>query len=184
MSEHEVSEHIEHAHHQGEKGIGLTMAIVAVLLAVATLLSHRAHTEEVVLKGDANDQWAYYQAKNVRVHMYAADAKIAALLPNGKELAAEFSEDSKVEREGVPATKDKPAKDGADKIQERARERDQETILTGRKAGYFDSAELFLEISIVLCSISLLSANKLYWRLSFISTAIGLAVVAWGFLIH
>jgi len=106
------------------------------------------------------------------------------LLPNGKELAAEFAEDSKVEREGVPATNSKPAKDGADKIQERARERDQETVLTGRKAGYFDSAELFLEISIVLCSISLLSASKFYWRLSFISTAVGLAVVAWGFLIH
>src|SRR5947209_12373298 len=118
MSEHEVHEHIEHAHHQGEKGIGLTMAVVAVLLAIATLLSHRAHTEEVVLKGDANDQWAYYQAKNIRVHMYTADSKVAALLPNGKELAAEFAEDAKVEREGVPAIKDKPAKDGAEKIQE------------------------------------------------------------------
>jgi len=184
MSEHEVSEHIEHAHHQGEKGIGLTMAIVAVLLAVATLLSHRAHTEEVVLKGDANDQWAYYQAKNIRVHMYTADSKLAALMPNGKELAADFAERAKIEREGAPATVDTAAKEGADKIQERARERDKEMILTGRKAGDFDAAELFLEVSIVLCSISLLSASKLYWRLSFISTAIGLAVVAWGFLIH
>ena len=184
MSEHEIQEHIEHAHHQGERSIGLTMAIVAVLLAMATLLSHRAHTDEVLLKGDANDQWAYYQAKNIRAHMYTADSKIAALLPNGKELAAEFAETAKVEREGVPATKDKPAKDGADKIQERARERDQETVLTGRRASYFDAAELFLEVSIVLCSISLLSANKFYWKISFVSTIIGIGVVVWGFLLH
>ena len=105
-------------------------------------------------------------------------------MPDGKELAAEFAETAKVEREGVPATKDKPAKDGADKIRERARERDNETLLTGRRASYFDAAELFLEVSIVLCSISLLSANKFYWKISFVSTIIGIGVVVWGFLLH
>lgn len=184
MSEHEIHEHIEHAQHQGEKGIGLTTAIVAVLLSVATLLSHRAHTEEVVLKGDANDQWAYYQAKNIRVHMYTADSELAALMPGGKELAAKFAEKAKVEQEGAPAIGQVAAKDGADKIRDRARERDQETVLMGRRAGYFDSAELFLEISIVLCSISLLSANKMYWKLSFISSAVGVGVVVWGLLMH
>src|SRR5205807_3073898 len=89
MSEHEIQEHIEHAHHQGERSIGLTMAIVAVLLAMATLLSHRAHTEEVVLKGDANDQWAYYQAKNIRAHMYTADSRIAALRSEERRVGKE-----------------------------------------------------------------------------------------------
>jgi hypothetical protein len=47
--EEELKEGAEHAHSSGERGIGLTMAIVAVLLALATLLGHRAHTEEVVI---------------------------------------------------------------------------------------------------------------------------------------
>lgn len=184
MEPQELHEQAEHAHHSGEKALGLTTAIVAVLLAVATLLSHRAHTEEVVLKGGANDLWAYYQAKNVRVHMYEADAKLAGLSPEGKDLASEFAEAAKVEREGAPAKSGKPAKDGADKIQDRAKERDAETALAGHRADYFDGAELFLEISIVLCSIALLAENRLYWKLSFISTVLGIATAVWGLLLH
>ena len=56
MEPQEIQEQAEHAHHSGQKGIGLTTSIVAVLLAVATLLGHRAHTEEVILRTEANDQ--------------------------------------------------------------------------------------------------------------------------------
>jgi Domain of unknown function (DUF4337) len=48
----------------------------------------------------------------------------------------------------------------------------------------FDGAELFLEISIVLCSIALLAENRMYWKLSFISTIMGVAVALWGLLLH
>jgi len=34
-------------------GVSLTMAVFAVLVAVASLLGHRAHTEEVVLQAKA-----------------------------------------------------------------------------------------------------------------------------------
>src|SRR5262245_4990479 len=94
MNVEELKEGAEQAHHQGQKTIGLTMAIVAVLLAIAALLSHRAHTKEVVLQTKVNDGWSYYQAKNIRSHMYAADAKLASMLPNGKDLAADFLKDS------------------------------------------------------------------------------------------
>lgn len=184
MEPHELQEHTEHAHHSGEKAIGLTMAVWAGFLAIATLMSHSSHTEEMVLKGDANDQWAYYQAKNGRVHMYEADAKLAALLPNGAELAKEFTEEANVEREGVPARNGKAAKDGSDKIHDKAQDRDNETVLTGRRANYYDASELFLELSIVLCSISLLTTNRLFWKLSFISTVVGVAVIMWGYLLH
>lgn len=160
------------------------MAVWAGFLAIATLMSHSSHTEEMVLKGDANDQWAYYQAKNGRVHMYEADAKLAALLPNGGELAKEFTEEAKVEKDGVPAKNGKQAKDGSEKIHDKAQDRDNETVLTGRRANYYDASELFLELSIVLCSISLLTTNRLFWKLSFISTVVGVAVIVWGYLLH
>src|ERR1700678_4181642 len=61
---------------QAEKGredkslaaVSLTMAVLAVCVAVVSLLGHRAHTEEVVLQAKASDQWAYYQAKSIREH--------------------------------------------------------------------------------------------------------------------
>jgi hypothetical protein len=66
----ELQEHAEHAKENPELApVSLTMAIVAVLVAVATLLGHRAHTEEVVLQALASDRWAYYQSQNIRRHV-------------------------------------------------------------------------------------------------------------------
>src|SRR6266852_2508940 len=71
MSEelNELQEHAEHAKHDPTLApISVTMAVLAVLVAVVTLVGHRAHTEEVVLQAKASDQWAFYQAKNIRRH--------------------------------------------------------------------------------------------------------------------
>jgi hypothetical protein len=46
----------------------MTISILAVLVAISTLFGHRAHTEEGLVNAQAIDQWAYYQAKNIRLH--------------------------------------------------------------------------------------------------------------------
>ena len=220
MNPEELSEQTEQAHHRGQKAIGLTTAVTAVLLAMATLLGHRAHTEEIKLQTKVNDQWSFYQAKHQRAHDYAKDAE-KEMAANHREMALEFMRVSLDEECGTPAEANctaprakqspilssllaelktspsdgthKPAglptggaaaagagREGAATIQERARDMERETDLITRKADHYDAAELFLEISIVLCSISLLAETRLYWRVSFISTAIGICAAGWG----
>jgi hypothetical protein len=235
MNPEELSEQAEHAHHSGQKAIGLTTAITAVLLAVATLLSHRAHTEEIKLQTKAVDQWNFYQAKHLRAHIYGVEAQKADM-EGHHELALEFMQDSWDEECGpspekgctaprlkkvkalqqltaelkkpgasaeaeqshsqspesrkngsekaASAQESSSAGEAAKKIQEEATDVDRETVVVTRRADRFDTAELFLEISIVLCSISLLAENKIYWRLSFISSAIGIAVAIYGYALH
>jgi len=246
MNPEEMKEVAEHAHNKGEKRIGLTMAIVAVLLAVATLLGHRTHTEEGLLQGRIVDEWNFYQAKHGRAHEYAALAEIAALLPHAKardlalknykksmeeecgtppehgcsspakdsailqELAAGAKKDSgnheaggeqTAAHEEPGATKEKSGeandgkaeakaghneakaptpKPGAVKIQDSARDMEHERDVIEHRADFYDSAELFLEISIVLCSIALLAEVKMFWQLSFVTTIIGVAIIVWG----
>ena len=68
---HEMEEHAEHsAHNPSLIPVTFTMAVLAVVLAATTLLGHRSHTEELLMQSKATDQWAYYQAKNIRVHSY------------------------------------------------------------------------------------------------------------------
>jgi hypothetical protein len=249
-----MQEQTEHAHRAGEKAIGVTTTIVAVFLAIATLLSHRAHTEEVKLQTRVNDQWGFYQAKHSRAHQYGALAEIAALLPNGRdlalkdlnlsieeecgrpvekgcsspvvknspvlqELAADAGTDAtsgseaggagnpsheagaeknttppahkpKTQHHGAKANpKEGKANEGgfresASMVQERARDMETETQLIEQKANYYDGSELFLEIAIVLCSVALLAENRVYWKFSLVSTAAGIAIAAWGFLLH
>jgi hypothetical protein len=257
MNPEELSEQAEHAHHAGQKGIGLTTAITAVLLAIATLLSHRAHTEEIKLQTKVNDQWGFYQAKHQRAHQYGMDAEVESAAGN-HDLAIEFlkisvdeecgspveagcqaprvkqtpilqklmaelkapagnsnssangtaeeatgSKDSGANdtrpkepeakagestKPGATAEHEKPVKEGvvregAIKVQEKAREMERETDVISRRADHYDSAELSLEVSIVLCSIALLAENKLYWKLSFVSTVIGIAIATYGWLL-
>jgi hypothetical protein len=180
MNVEEIKEGAEHAHHSGEKRIGLTMALVAVLLAIATLLGHRAHTEEVVLQGERNTQWVNFDTKRMQRIVHEDFAALSASLPGTQEKAAEFKEKARLEREGEPAKEGQAAREGTEKIRERALELDTDMKLTQRRANYYDSGELFLEISIVLCSIALLAEIRLFWQLSFITTIIGVAVVLWG----
>jgi len=50
--------HEIHGEYRYTLPVSLTISILAVLVAGAALLSHRAHTEELLLQSQASDQWA------------------------------------------------------------------------------------------------------------------------------
>src|SRR3979490_333844 len=78
----ELQEHAEHAKHDPSMApVSLTMAVLAVVVAVVSLLGHRAHTEEVVLQTKSTDQWAVYQAKNIRRHSDEFFTDLTSVLP-------------------------------------------------------------------------------------------------------
>src|SRR5260221_7270492 len=67
----EIEIHAHHGEHESNPlvlPVSLTISILAVVVAAATLMGHRAHTEELVFQGKATDQWNFYQAKNIRMH--------------------------------------------------------------------------------------------------------------------
>lgn len=171
MEPQELAENTEKAKESGERAIGLTMAILAILLAASTLMSHRAHTEEVLLETRATDQWNYFQAKNIRSHVYDADAEIASLFAEkGAQAAADFR------------VKSAQQKKDSEEIQVEAEKLGREVDAAGRKARFYDGSELFLEVAIVLSSISLLAKSRLYWRASFLFSLTGVAIALWGLL--
>ena len=75
----ELPEHDHHDKHPLTIPVSVTMSILAVLGAMVTLLGHRAHTEELLLQAKATDQWAYYQAKNIRLHEMEAVADMIGI---------------------------------------------------------------------------------------------------------
>jgi hypothetical protein len=99
-----------------------------------------------------------------------------------------LKENAVQETDKAPAAKEQnenkssSRKPGAVNIQESAKEMEREREMVERRANYYDGAELFLEISIVLCSIALLAEAKLFWKLSFITTILGISVALFGFL--
>jgi len=169
MEGHELLESSEQAQHAGNRRIGVTMAVFAAALAVVTMMGHRLHTEEVVLQTQAADGWAYYQAKNSRSQMYAADAQLAALQgAAGAATSKTWVEKAADERKG------------ADEIRHSTEELDRETKTIAERATRFDEAEVFLEIAIVLCSVALLTASRGFWLISFAGAAAAVVLAALG----
>ncbi len=180
MSE-EITELQEHAEHAKENPalapVSVTMAILAVLVAVVSLLGHRAHTEEVVLQAKSSDQWAYYQAKNIRRHTDEFFVDLTSLLSTTDSSALAKLR----EKYSAEATR---YKDEQKEIEDKAREMETEVVTEMKRADRFDLAEVFLEVGLVITSITLLSGRRLFWAVGIVLGVLGIGITGTAFLIH
>jgi hypothetical protein len=175
---HELQEHAEHGHNNPSLApVSLTMAVLAVLVAVVSLLGHRAHTDEVVQQAKSSDQWSYYQAKNIRAHEDDLFSELAAIM-------------SSSDAGGVTKFREKYAQEAErykhdkDEIQNEARKLESEVATERKRADRYDLAEVFLEIGLVITSITLLSGRRIFWHLGIVLSIVGIAVAVSGAIVH
>ena len=165
----------EHAADPDTRRVGILVGIVGILLSVVTIASHRAHTEAVIHRTEANDEWAYYQAKKGRE--YTSEVAVTLLHALGSDPAKLETSTQKLEAARAKYTAD------AEKIQEEANAKDAETHVEERRALRFDIGEGLLELGLVLCSLYFL-ARKSFFPLFGVSAAVaGTAMGIWGFLL-
>ena len=173
----ELPEVEEHEKHPLTIPVSVTISILAVLGAVVTLLGHRSHTEELLFQAKATDQWAYYQAKDIRLHEMEAVADMLGLLaPSDKEKTAAAHE--KYLKEAERYRKDKET------ISEKAKELEAERDLASYRADRFDAGEVFLEMGLVICSITLLTKKRFFWFSGIAIGFVGVLLAATGLLLH
>jgi hypothetical protein len=176
---HEVLE--DHAHHHDPEPwtlpVAITISILAVLVAMATLMGHRSSIEAVLLQTQASDQWAFYQAKNIRLHELQSVADMLGVFtPVEKEKAEEVRE--KYQKEIDRYEKDK------DQIGEKAKEFENERAVISRREDRFDAGEVILDIALIICSLTLLTKIKAFWYSGIAIGVVGFFVALSGFLIH
>jgi hypothetical protein len=181
MSADELQELKENAEKAREDkslaAVSLTMAVLAVFVAVVSLLGHRAHTEEVVKRALASDQWAYYQAKNIREHEDVLVSDLGGVI-SSKDAGAMDKFRDKYAQEAERYKGDKK------QIEEKARELEREVESEEHRADRYDLAEVFLEIGLVITSITLLSGRRIFWYLGMVLGVVGVVVAVSGALIH
>jgi Domain of unknown function (DUF4337) len=170
----ELHEHAEHARHDPSAApVSLTMAILAVVVATVSLLGHRAHTEEVVLQNKVSDEWAYYQAKSIRRHNDEMFIDLTSVLsPKTGEDPAKLREKYAAEAERY--------RDEQKDLDSEAKKLEGETNQERRRADRYDLAEVFLEIALVISSITLLSGRRAFWYGGIGIGIVGAAVAATG----
>lgn len=172
---HENSERA--AEGKGLKPVSFTMSVLAVLVAITTVLGHRTHTEAVLAQARASDQWNLYQAKKNRQYDTQLTADLLQALPVRDQAAADKITNA------YKSHLDK-WNDDLNEEQDKAKEFEAEVRKAERHAGRFDLGEALLEIGLVVTSITLLTRQRAYWYLGMGFGAVGFVIAAWAFFIR
>lgn len=165
---HELQEHAEHgAHETSMRPVAFTMSVLAVLVAITTVLGHRTHTEAVLDQNKATDQWNEYQAKKIRSYNTGLASDMLSVIA---------SADKNTSAKIAKAYSDHQAKWNEDlkQGQEKAEALEKKVEKAEARADRYDFSEALLEIGLVVTSVTLLTRSRMYWFLGLIFAAGGI----------
>jgi hypothetical protein len=157
--------------------VTVSMAILAVFVAAISLMGERIHANEVLAQSKAADQWAQYQAKVIRERSYEVfldQLSVFALQDPSQAQKVKAKYQSEIDRYNSE-TKD---------IQTQANSTETDVAVLDRRSNWFDFADVLLEASLVICSITLLTQKRGYWYFGLLGAASGVIVAIAGLVIR
>ena len=147
-------------HHEGHESdprgqmVGVVAAIMAVLLAVFSIASHRTHTAAIMHKSTANDEWAHYQASRVKFHNLELGENLLAVLSAKGDAADKMRADYAAQKQKYAAQ--------AQEIQANAERANRASEVAELRALRFDFGEGLLEIGLVMTSLYFISRKNMF----------------------
>jgi hypothetical protein len=176
----ELAEQREKAFH---RGAALSTAVYAVVLAIAALGGNYAMKEMLLAQQQASDQWAFYQAKVIREHLYRVQKLTleAALSASGGSRGSERGKLEALARKFA----EEEARYGAEKkdVEKAAQALEHERDFHRTRDPYFDYAEVLLQIAIVCASVAILADWQPIFWFSIALAALGALLTLNGFLL-
>ena len=154
----------------GQK-IGIMAAVLAVLLAIVTISSHRTHTQAIISRSEANDKWQQYQSTRVKFHSLELGEDLMAALGTANV-------ETKVKKYEKERTREE---EKGKEIMKEAREKEEETKQAEARALRYDFAEGLLEIALVLSSLYFISKKKLFPAIGALAGLAGVIIAVIGF---
>ncbi len=164
----ELQEHVHHAQDRFEKVVAGSMAIIAALLAIVSVLGQHYNTEQLLKQAQSSDQWAYFQAKDIRHYIAQSTQDLEAKSDPAAVL--------RYQKDGARFKSDAAA------IKQEAEALEHERDRMEGKARQFHFGEVFLEVAIVLLALSILTKMRILAFTGFTSAVVGTGWAALGFL--
>lgn len=157
--------------------ISLAISVLAVLVAMVTVLGHRTHTQAVLAQARAADQWNLYEAKKIRQDSLEVVLDQMKLQPT-VDAAANAAKAAEYRAHIAKWTNDLA------ETQKAAEGFQQEVERAEKQAARYDLGEALLQISVVLSSITLLTRKRSWFAGGLLLGAAGLLVAASGLLVR
>jgi hypothetical protein len=164
------------------RNIALVTAVFAVVLAIASLGGNHAMKEMLLSQQQASDQWAYYQAKAIREHLYKSQKMMLEnelMISEGLSPNARESVQSSI---GTLAAEESRYANEKKSIQEEAVRLEKQRDENRAKDLHFEYAEVLLQIAIVMASVSIIAESLPVLSFSILLAAVGTLICANGYL--
>jgi len=156
------------------KRVALTTAIFAVALAITSLGGNNAMKEMLLAQQQSSDQWAFYQAKVLREHLYRSQKLRLEidLIERGSGMKPEVKER---EETLLKKMSEEEARFNAEKreVEKEAKKLEHERDVNRAKDPYFDYGEVLLQIAIVMASVSIISGSRPVFYFAMVSACLG-----------
>ena len=163
--------------------VALTTAIYAVILAIASLGAGNAMKHMLLAQQQSSDQWAFYQAKVIREHLYRAQKLV--MEAELADVAAARGPRQEKQQTLVQRFGDEEQRYNAEKkdIEKDAKKLEHERDHYRTRDRYFEFAEVFLQIAIVCSSVAILATSRAMYAFSMVMAGLGVLSTLNGFLL-
>ncbi len=131
--------------------IAICTALMAVFAAIAGLLAGHYSNEALIGQIKASDQWAFYQAKSIKVAIKKLEPFVAGSAQKTPE---------QIQNE-------------EDEIKKKAQEFEKESAIDLEKHSWLAKAVTFFQVAIAISAISLLSGKTMLWYIGILLALIG-----------
>jgi hypothetical protein len=174
----------EHKKDTFSKRVALCTALFAVMLAITSLGGNNAAKDMMLSQQQASNQWAFYQSKVMREHLYRIEHQKAAalLVERGASMSTQAREQYEKNRQSYAAEEKRYATEKLE-IEQTAKKLESQRDIGVAKDPYFDYAEALLQIAIVMASISILSGSRPVFGLSIVCAILGSLLCLNGYLL-
>ena len=174
MAELEIHTESEGAADPRGQKVGVLAAVLAVALAIVTIASHRAHTDAVLLKAEANDRWSFYQSKRIKLHSLELGEQLVTLLGAKNPETAKAIEDFRSDQARY--------EEDSKRVMKEAQEKEAEASRIEQRALRYDVGEGLLEIALVLSSLYFISRKMLFPVIGIVAGIAGALTAIAGFI--
>jgi Domain of unknown function (DUF4337) len=162
-----------------QKRIAVAMAIYAVQLAFANMLTTQARTQAILLSNKAASKWSYFQSKGTKQNLAGAEVDILGQLPSAADQAARTELIAKLKGEVTRYETEKAA------IQDEAKAFEVKSAHEEHKEHFCEYGAIAAELAIVIAGVALLMHSKKILAASIaMSVASVLILVYTQFLLH
>ena len=169
--QHHGHEHAAEGARPASATAAVTAAVLAVLAALGSLLSGHAANEAILAQSRATNQWAFYQAKSTKGHLYEVGGEVIKALGRPDTTVPDHfhAAMTKYDRE-------------KEEIRREAEHLEAESRHELHKHHRYALGVSMFQVGIVLASVSILVRYRPLFALSIAAGAAGLICLVAGFL--